>query len=605
MWKLLSRAGRGSSGYPQRECFFCRTSSVILPPYKPDDPNSDSTNSSSSSQLHPSTIATSSNTTISTGTPLNWFCSSCHCQNVTTKDGAPVEQYTRPMWDAEWNQHRSQLLRHTRPKASRPSAPSLTTEIGGERLDFCHACRTNQVLTLNMLADYLPAEDDPEYRSKLEGLEEYEASIRARYPAVCGECAPKVQEKIEERDRFARSWSLGRWLEIKKKASSGELGGETTSAVNKSATTPSTPTNGEAAHHARKSFSHRLLSLVHPSSSFIMAIFVLVSASLWSLYLTTYLYPAAVRSNLHQAAKRIQAEPFSLFTAAFASSTFLLLPLLLVLCSRMDPLKRSIESARARQIRVQVSGLPAWRTTQYVVVALRLFTLSVGAKAVFEPAAFARGVSTFEAATGMDSSALISRAAATLLISEIILTGLAASQLRVRSPTPLQLVSRPVAAEGDGASDALLTGLSLDDGAPRMGFAQTSLIRTESSHSEVLTPVTRDADGDAVMEDATAYAARRRMSVSSEDEELDHHPAPPAPSSVWSSTWSKPAQTQTFSSTNRIAPDFQLGPQRFWEPQHPTGLEDVFGRAVSLADDESTPSSSEGRRQWSKWFGFS
>ena len=52
---------------------------------------------------------------------------------------------------------------------------------------------------------------------------------------------------------------------------------------------------------------------------------------------------------------------------------------------------------------------------------------------------------------------------------------------------------------------------------------------------------------------------------------------------------------------------FQLGPQRFWEPQNPTGLEDVFGRAVTLDDTPERTSQDQARNasaRWSQWFGF-
>uniref|UniRef100_V5ENP3 Uncharacterized protein n=2 Tax=Kalmanozyma brasiliensis (strain GHG001) TaxID=1365824 RepID=V5ENP3_KALBG len=65
------------------------------------------------------------------------------------------------------------------------------------------------------------------------------------------------------------------------------------------------------------------------------------------------------------------------------------------------------------------------------------------------------------------------------------------------------------------------------------------------------------------------------------------------------STDNKPRQASTYT-------DFQLGPQRFWEPQKPTGLEDVFGRAVSL-DDRPQQDAAELKddAKWSKWLGFS
>lgn len=639
MWKLLPWTGRGASGYPQRECFFCRTTSIILPPYK--QPGAVDNDTGTAHTQH--NVATSSSlSTISTGTPTNWYCSSCHCQNVAEQDGTPVEQYTRPMWDEAWNRDRSQLVRHTRPqalKASVVSSPSHRTNVVAAKtpFKFCHTCQTNQVLTLNMLADYLPSEDDPEYQQKLQLLPEYEASIASRYPPVCSDCAPKVEERITERDQFARSWSLGRWLDLKKKASITGLDGHvdgtsSTMAVNVEQTGASHPTSSSRSS-VGTGVKGCLPSTINVDNGSIPAkiIFVLVNFNMWAAYLATALWPHDTVTTIHRVAERVWSEPISLFTAELALFTLSLLPSLLIKCSKMNPLKRSIGRARARQLRVEVKGADLWRTTQSIILALRFIVLLGTFIVMFRPDDSSKALDWMESTTGKGRLELLQLVALSLLISEAGLTAVVACQLRVRSSTPLQLVSRPITAVGGASkrsnhgSDALLTSLSLDDRAAHPSFASN---RQDGHNDPIHFPhaeedlssiprLERDADGDAVMEDAAAYTARRASCISDDDFEDDSARIPAPPASSWSHNWPKPgfsSATQTgpagTSTCKRSTPynDFQLGPQRFWEPQNPTGLEDVFGRAVSL---DETPQrndgagNADGSRKWSKWFGFS
>ncbi|SNX84190.1 uncharacterized protein MEPE_02898 [Melanopsichium pennsylvanicum] len=658
MWRLLSRSSRGVSGYPQRECFFCCITSLILPPYKPGSSSAPGPVSFGDGlSVHSSDVATSSTTTISTGTPTNWFCANCHCQNVSTRDGTPVEQYTRPMWDEDWNRNRSDLLRHTRPqvlpaKAIAMSSPihrtsfATNANLDEESFNFCHTCQTNQVLSLNMLSDYLPSEDDSEYQQKLTQLSQYQASIAARYPAVCADCQPKVQQRICERDQFARSWSLGRWLDLKKKASNADLHSANERAKLDSAGKPaqraSLPAPQSAANRSLWSKSVRLLSkalTIESGSTSSKLIFALVNMSIFGLYLITWLWPLTAISTLQRASKRIETEPMPLLTISILTLTFSCLPKLFVECYRMEPLKRSIESARARRIRVEAQGICLWRATQLVILVLRICTLLAVVIASATPEWFRVVLDWLEACTDTSSIRLLRLAALTMLMSEISLMALAGSRLRVQTASPLQLVSKPSLSNSrhvkstDVAADPLLTSLSLDDQPTRATFAfgqmgglHDSMTDSIMDDSTWIPSIQHDMDGDAVMEDAAHYAAR--VSTCSDDEDWEHGSgricAPPSASN-WAASWGKGAPLQKRASAipatmmksasigNGVTQassrykDFELGPQRFWEPQKPTGLEDVFVRAVSLDErpqSDLEPNSGARSGGWSKWFGF-
>lgn len=643
MWNLLPWTGRGTSGYPRRECFFCCTTSIILPPYKPQSASESDAASIGGAQSLSHGIATSSTTsTISTGTPTNWFCSSCRCQNVAKPDGTPVEQYTRPMWDEAWNRDRSRLMRHMRPRAS-PSTQSSSDRLrhsggGGANsknsFTFCHTCQTNQVLTLNMLADYLPSEDDPGYEEKLHMLPEYEASLGSRYPPVCSDCAPRVQERITERDQFARSWSLGRWLDLKKKASNADLAngiaGELSASDDKHADRYYAPLTSDPSQPHPQFSIRGIVGSMDNGSLLTMAVFAFTNVGLWSAYLWTALWPQNTVAMVHALTEQTKRAPFSLLTAMTGLSCLFLVPWLLTVTSKLDPIKRRIERARDRQLRVEAKGLTLWHTTQSMLLCLRLSLLLVTTSGLLSPKTFTAASEWTELSTGRTRIELLGLAAAALLLGEVGLTAMAASHLGIRAPAALQLVSRPILANARSLkppnqhSDALLTSLSLDDRAAVLSASSDLAPERDDdlvAESGMEMPrMDRDADGDAVMEDAATYAARRDSWGDDSDQDDARRPVPV---SAWAGQWSKTAGSQqpSFVASSKQAAsatrtgsstytDFQLGPQRFWEPQNPTGLEDVFGRAVSLDDraqqqqaDKNCNAGTSGK--WSQWFGFS
>jgi hypothetical protein len=68
---------------------------------------------------------------------------------------------------------------------------------------FCHICLTNQTLIMNMLANYLPAEDDPTYPSLYADLPNYLSGVHARYPPVCSNCQPAVDDALRKANHRA------------------------------------------------------------------------------------------------------------------------------------------------------------------------------------------------------------------------------------------------------------------------------------------------------------------------------------------------------------------------------------------------------------------
>ncbi|KAL0071813.1 hypothetical protein AAF712_000735 [Marasmius tenuissimus] len=98
-------------------------------------------------------------------------------------------------------------------KRASPSKNSLPTIFGkGNPSAFCRNCQTNQMLILNLLSNYLPAQTDSSYERRLEELPAYKESLHSRYPPVCEDCLPIVEEEIQKKNIMARSQALGGWL---------------------------------------------------------------------------------------------------------------------------------------------------------------------------------------------------------------------------------------------------------------------------------------------------------------------------------------------------------------------------------------------------------
>ena len=59
---------------------------------------------------------------------------------------------------------------------------------------------------------------DPSYAQLLEALPSYKQSLNVRYPPICVDCAPAVEEDIERKNYMARTTALGGWLKQTRKS---------------------------------------------------------------------------------------------------------------------------------------------------------------------------------------------------------------------------------------------------------------------------------------------------------------------------------------------------------------------------------------------------
>ncbi|KAH7359974.1 Ima1 N-terminal domain-containing protein [Pyrenochaeta sp. MPI-SDFR-AT-0127] len=134
--------------------------------------------------------------------PKTYLCPQCDAVNHFDERGnitdPPVEEITTaPVSSFQYLHSRS---------------PSPAMPIAGEEL-FCDTCQHNQTLVANILAEYLPEEDDPKYEKFLASYDAYKSELEDRYPQVCQNCLPRVQDQIRNAGYAARADHLRRIME--------------------------------------------------------------------------------------------------------------------------------------------------------------------------------------------------------------------------------------------------------------------------------------------------------------------------------------------------------------------------------------------------------
>lgn len=81
---------------------------------------------------------------------------------------------------------------------------------------FCPICIKNQHLSTQSLASYLPPPDDPRYGEYEASYSEYRRHLEERYPQVCADCAPRVNQRIRDATYAAKADYLKRMMEMSK-----------------------------------------------------------------------------------------------------------------------------------------------------------------------------------------------------------------------------------------------------------------------------------------------------------------------------------------------------------------------------------------------------
>ncbi|KAJ6257182.1 hypothetical protein Dda_8068 [Drechslerella dactyloides] len=77
----------------------------------------------------------------------------------------------------------------------------------------CRSCETNHSIIVQQLSNYLPDESDPNYEYLAEHISEFRRQLEEKYPPLCADCAPKVNERLRHINYKAKTQGLGRLLQ--------------------------------------------------------------------------------------------------------------------------------------------------------------------------------------------------------------------------------------------------------------------------------------------------------------------------------------------------------------------------------------------------------
>ncbi|KIJ21898.1 hypothetical protein PAXINDRAFT_105505 [Paxillus involutus ATCC 200175] len=138
--------------------------------------------------------------------PRSFRCPHCSCWNRYDTNGEIMSD--------EPAMHDEKLNTKSFAKRASPSKDRLPSMYGTGQ--FCHTCQTNQMLLVNLLSNYLPPPRHPDYAKRLEQLPAYRESLNVRYPPVCENCSPAVEDEIQRKNQMARTEALGGWLKESK-----------------------------------------------------------------------------------------------------------------------------------------------------------------------------------------------------------------------------------------------------------------------------------------------------------------------------------------------------------------------------------------------------
>lgn len=182
MLRAWPRLWRWQWRWRQREatCHFCGSASVLVPPLG-----------------DARTEVPATDMRLSSGTPARWFCSACASWNHTDEHGHILDLYERPMWDASVNDVQYATRKNDN------SSPSL----------FCRACLANQTLVTNLLASYLPDDDEQLDEERMRAYPDYKRSLEERYPLACEACHARAMAHLQQGDQHIQRTSLASWLQ--------------------------------------------------------------------------------------------------------------------------------------------------------------------------------------------------------------------------------------------------------------------------------------------------------------------------------------------------------------------------------------------------------
>ncbi|EPQ60514.1 hypothetical protein GLOTRDRAFT_68209 [Gloeophyllum trabeum ATCC 11539] len=457
--------------------------------------------------------------------PRNFRCPHCTCWNRYDAHGEIMSD--------EPAMHDETLNKKSFSKRASPSKERFLSVY--TKTPFCHACTTNQMLLTNLLANYLPPASSPEYEHRLRMLPEYKQSLYARYPPVCSNCAPAVEEEIKNKEAMARTSALGGWL----KESKGKGKQRQTSAL-----------PDEAVKMKRQLTWWQ------------------IRGCLWVVTLCS-----AIAGNLVGALG--QGFPAGLEPMKPALP---LLGLLSLLWTAWDPTYRTVRTAERQGRSVRVQGKRQYNVLQMTAYLFRLLTYIVLATSWYRP--------SLDYLHLRDPSSARSRTYFTaMLILEVTIFVCSLAVLRLHQPAAIRLIdthshNRSLTPQPRPESLPSLPPHSTAL-APAQPPADSDLLASLSLSSKPVLPPPQPAQNPvfglpSLINNGHSARPSTPPPRELEDEDaMDWTPTDPS--------GPRPPQRKRHANDDDGS---WLRPQRFFPPEQPTGLESLFPR-IQLIDDSS------------------
>ncbi|KAL9100401.1 MAG: hypothetical protein Q9163_004223 [Psora crenata] len=136
-----------------------------------------------------------------------WQCTKCEAENWLDENGEITDP---PAHTSSVDVRFVQQQPKRQSTAFNPITPNTDREPTNL---FCPTCLKNQHLLTQSLAQFYPSPTDPTFPAYERAEAEYRQSLEQRYPQVCGQCEPRVREKLKKANYDAKADHLGRVMQ--------------------------------------------------------------------------------------------------------------------------------------------------------------------------------------------------------------------------------------------------------------------------------------------------------------------------------------------------------------------------------------------------------
>ncbi|KAI0136793.1 Ima1 N-terminal domain-containing protein [Xylariales sp. AK1849] len=146
----------------------------------------------------------------------SFLCKNCEAMNWLDKDGSITDPPTSTNSTSDGAPE--EVVQYAVPRTSRARPMTPATSSDAFRTSdsiFCTKCQRNQEHLARTLKEYELPDDpnDPEYGARLRSYRRWKQDLEARYPPVCAECEPKVQQQLQKSSYKAKTDHLRRMMD--------------------------------------------------------------------------------------------------------------------------------------------------------------------------------------------------------------------------------------------------------------------------------------------------------------------------------------------------------------------------------------------------------